>query len=145
MYNNFSQQNRIVYHHMFFNNIDVMHVTAMTSRDNINHRHCPYFIFLRNFFFYSPRNYKYNVHSSRRYQPERNLYSALRMWHMKPTLQLKVIYLRIDIDFLHFFLSSTLLNQNPDSIVLISSILNSLCFWFSIKWNKILNENIGSF
>lgn len=64
---------------------------------------------------------------------------------MKPTLQLKVIYLRIDIDFLHFFLISTLLNQNPDSIVLISSILNSLCFWFSIKWNKILNENIGSF
>lgn len=96
-------------------------------------------------FFYSPRNYKYNVHSSRRYQPERNLYSALRMWHMKPTLQLKVIYLRIDMDFLHFSLISTLLNQNPDSIVLISSILNSLCFWFSIKWNKILNENIGSF
>lgn len=146
MYNNFSQQNRIVYHHMFL----IILMSCMWRRWPVEttliiYRHCPYFIFLRNFFFYSPRNYKYNVHSSRRYQPERNLYSALRMWHMKPTLQLKVIYLRIDMDFLHFFLISTLLNQNPDSIVLISSILNSLCFWFSIKWNKILNENFGSF
>lgn len=30
-----------------------MHVTAMTSRDNINHRHCPYFIFPRHFFFFT--------------------------------------------------------------------------------------------
>lgn len=137
MYNNFSQQNRIVYHHMFLiilmsSLLLIIVIVLILSFSVI-------------FFFYSPRNYKYNVHSSRRYQPERNLYSALRMWHMKPTLQLKVIYLRIDIDFLHFFLISTLLNQNPDSIVLISSILNSLCFWFSIKWNKILNENFGSF
>lgn len=30
-----------------------MHVTAMTSRDNINHRHCPYFIFLRIYYFFT--------------------------------------------------------------------------------------------
>lgn len=32
-----------------------MHVTAMTSRDNINHRHCPYFIFPRHFGFFFTR------------------------------------------------------------------------------------------
>lgn len=146
MYNNFSQHNRIVYHHMFL----IILMSCMWRRWPVETALFIVIVLILSFpviffFFYSPRNYKYNVHSSRRYQPERNLYSALRMWHMKPTLQLKVIYLRIDIDFLHFFLISTLLNQNPDSIVLISSILNSLCFWFSIKWNKILNENIGSF
>lgn len=145
MYNNFSQQNRIVYYHMFL----IILMSCMWRRWPVETTLIIVIVLILSFsvifFFYSPRNYKYNVHSSRRYQPERNLYSALRMWHMKPTLQLKVIYLRIDIDFLHFFLISTLLNQNPDSIVLISSILNSLCFWFSIKWNKILNENIGSF
>lgn len=146
MYNNFSQQNRIEYHHMFL----IILMSCMWRRWPVETTLIIVIVLILSFsviffFFYSPRNYKYNVHSSRRYQPERNLYSALRMWHMKPTLQLKVIYLRIDIDFLHFFLISTLLNQNPDSIVLISSILNSLCFWFSIKWNKILNENIGSF
>lgn len=146
MYNNFSQQNRIVYHHMFL----IILMSCMWRRWPVETTLIIVIVLILSFsviffFFYSPRNYKYNVHSSRRYQPERNLYSALRMWHMKPTLQLKVIYLRIDMDFLHFFLISTLLIQNPDSIVLISSILNSLCFWFSIKWNKILNENIGSF
>lgn len=146
MYNNFSQQNRIVYHHMFL----IILMSCMWRRWPVETTLIIVIVLILSFsviffFFYSPRNYKYNVHSSRRYQPERNLYSALRVWHMKPTLQLKVIYLRIDMDFLHFFLISTLLNQNPDSIVLISSILNSLCFWFSIKWNKILNENIGSF
>lgn len=145
MYNNFSQQNRIVYQNMFL----IILMSCMWRRWPVETTLIIVIVLILSFsviyFFYSPRNYKYNVHSSRRYQPERNLYSALRMWHMKPTLQLKVIYLRIDIDFLHFFLISTLLIQNPDSIVLISSILNSLCFWFSIKWNKILNENIGSF
>lgn len=146
MYNNFSQQNRIVYHHMFL----IILMSCMWRRWPVETTLIIVIVLILSFsviffFFYSPRNYKYNVHSSRRYQPERNLYSALRMWHMKPTLQLKVIYLRIDMDFLHFFLISTLLIQNPDSIVLISSILNSLCFWFSIKWNKILNENFGSF
>lgn len=145
MYNNFSQQNHIVYHHMFL----IILMSCMWRRWPVETTLIIVIVLISSFsvffFFYSPRNYKYNVHSSRRYQPERNLYSALRMWHMKPTLQLKVIYLRIDMDFLHFFLISTLLIQNPDSIVLISSILNSLCFWFSIKWNKILNENIGSF
>lgn len=145
MYNNFSQQNRIVYHHMFL----IILMSCMWRRWPVETTLIIVIVLILSFpvilvFFYSPRNYKYNVHSSRRYQPERNLYSALRMWHMKPTLQLKVIYLRIDMDFLHFFLISTLLIQNPDSIVLISSILNSLCFWFSIKWNKILNENFGS-
>lgn len=146
MYNNFSQQNRIVYHHMFL----IILMSCMWRRWPVETTLIIVIVLILSFpvilfFFYSPRNYKYNVHSSRRYQPERNLYSALRMWHMKPTLQLKVIYLRIDMDFLHFFLISTLLIQNPDSIVLISSILNSLCFWFSIKWNKILIENFGSF
>lgn len=146
MYDNCSQQNRIVYHHMFL----IILMSCMWRRWPVETTLIIVIVLILSFpvilfFFYSPRNYKYNVHSSRRYQPERNLYSALRMWHMKPTLQLKVIYLRIDMDFLHFFLISTLLNQNPDSIVLISSILNSLCFWFSIKWNKILNENFGSF
>lgn len=32
-----------------------MHVTAMTSRDNINHRHCPYFIFPRHFVLFFTR------------------------------------------------------------------------------------------
>lgn len=147
MYNNFSQQNRIVYHHMFL----IILMSCMWRRWPVETTLIIVIVLILSFpvillfFFYSPRNYKYNVHSSRRYQPERNLYSALWMWHMKPTLQLKVIYLRIDMDFLHFFLISTLLIQNPDSIVLISSILNSLCFRFSIKWNKILNENFGSF
>lgn len=146
MYNNFSQQSRIVYHHMFL----IILMSCMWRRWPVETTLIIVIVLILSFpvilfFFYSPRNYKYNVHSSRRYQPERNLYSALRMWHMKPTLQLKVIYLRIDMDFLHFFLISTLLIQNPDSIVLISSILNSLCFWFSIQWNKILNENFGSF
>lgn len=128
MYNNFSQQNRIVYHHMFL----IILMSCMWRRWPVETALFIVIVLILSFpvilvFFYSPRNYKYNVHSSRRYQPERNLYSALRMWHMKPTLQLKVIYLRIDMNFLHFFLISTLLIQNPDSIVLISGILNSLC------------------
>lgn len=103
LYNNFSQQNRIVYHHMFL----IILMSCMWRRWPVETTLIIVIVLILSFsvifFFYSPRNYKYNVHSSRRYQPERNLYSALRMWHMKPTLQLKVIYLRIDMDFLHFF------------------------------------------